>query len=111
MSNWREEHFYFGFLILLGLMEFALAIPLTIPLFDGVLAQLYLVVALMHVAGILFLLTKMVDMRPYSLHIIGMLGFFFSVIPYINSLFHLAVVVIIVKTCMKYMRYFKELRG
>ena len=97
MFKWREEHFYFGFLILLGVLEFALATPFTVPLFDSTLSQLYLVVALVHVGGLLFLSTKMVDIRPYMVHILGTLGFLFSVIPYINSIFHLVIVFLIFK--------------
>lgn len=110
MFKWREEYFYFGFLSVIGILELSLAIPLTIPLFDGALAQIYLIVAVVHIVGLLFLSTKMVDIRPYSLHILGTLGFFFSVIPYINSIFHLVIFILTVKSCMKYVRYFKELQ-
>lgn len=109
MSKWREEHFYLIFLIVVAVMEGCLSIPMFVPLFDGTMGNMYLIVAMTHVAGYFFLQMKMVDIRPYMLHVMGFLGLFISVLPYINFIYHLFVFYLTYKAIRKYIKFFKTL--
>ena len=108
MARFREEHFYCIVLIFVAFAEGLLAIPMLIPLFDGGAAEIYLVVGLVHIVLLLLLFTRMVDIRPYLLHIAGGLGLFLSIIPYVNFIYHGFVCILALRAIRRYIRYFKS---
>lgn len=110
MAKFHEEHGYLIALVILTFAEGLLAIPFFIPLFDTSLAELYLLIGMLHILCLALLATKMVEVRPYGFHILGSIGLFLSVIPYINAIFHGVVCFLGLRACRSCITYLKQLK-